>query len=105
MSSNHPYLNIGICPFPAELIHYVQAKKHQGETSQWALNQINDYISHKEESSDDGYTKIGWVVSTAKSFSNNCEEKAKIAGVQLINGLQFAQMLLEIGIGDLDSAF
>jgi len=86
-------------------IIYVQAKKHKGETPQWALNQINDYISHKEESTDDGYSKIGWVISSANKFSNECEDKAKIAGVQLINGLQFSQMLLEVGIGDLDSAF
>ncbi len=86
-------------------IIYVQAKKHKGETSQWALNQINDYVTHKEESTDDGYSKLAWVVSTADTFSEICEEKAKLAGVQLINGLQFSQMLLEVGIGDLDSAF
>lgn len=88
-------------------IIYIQAQKHKSGTgySKWALNKINDYVTHKEETTDDGYSKIAWVVSTANVFSEICEEKAKLANVQLINGLQFSHMLLEVGIDDLDSAF
>ena len=84
---------------------YVQAKKHEGNTSDWALEQISDYISYKTEAVDDEYTKIGWVISTADNYSDKCITAAKIAKVQLINGKEFVQLLLENGIGDLDSAF
>ena len=88
-------------------IIYVQAQKHKSGTGscQWALNKINDYVSHKEETMNNRYSKIVWIVSTADVFSETCEEKANLENVQLINGLQFSQMLLEVGLGDLNTVF
>jgi predicted Mrr-cat superfamily restriction endonuclease len=85
-------------------IIYVQAKYHVGETSAWALEQINDYRTSKD-SMDDGYAKTGWVISSGDNFSEECYETAKDAHVILINGAQFATMLLNIGISELENAF
>ncbi len=53
---------------------------------------------------DDGYTKIGWVVSSADNFSEKCYNLAKEVKVQLVDGKQFTKMLLEAGIANLDNA-
>lgn len=81
-------------------IIYVQVKFHNGETSDWALEQIENYKTHKEKT-DDGYSKIAWIVSTADNFSQECNKQAKINGVQLIEGKEFTKMLLEAGISNL----
>lgn len=86
-----------------KLIVYVQAKQHDGETNSWAVDQIQQYVDGKSDSgTDDEYTKMLWVISTAEKFSDDCKEKAKRAGsgkgVRLINGIEFAQMLLDTGI-------
>ena len=82
-------------------IIYAQVKFHDGETDKWALDQIEAYKDHKEKS-DDGYSKIAWVISTADTFSKDCYEKAKKNKVQLIEGKQFTKMLLEIGTSELN---
>jgi restriction endonuclease Mrr len=89
---------------PIRTIIYVQAKKYVGETDSWAFEQINEYKKFKE-SMDDGYSKIGWVISTADKFSDDCMEAAQEAHILLINGRQFSTMLLEAGISNLNSAF
>lgn len=85
-------------------IIYVQAKYHDGETSKWALEQINEYKSAKEDTDDD-YTKIAWVVSSADTYSEECQTSAKETGVVLIDGPTLATMLIGIGISSLDNAF
>lgn len=89
-------------------IIYVQAKHYKGEASAWALEQISAYVSHKEsqnESMDDGYTRIAWVVSSADGYSRKCYEKAQQNRVLLIDGMEFSRMLLEAGIAGLDNGF
>ncbi len=87
-------------------IIYVQAKHHKGTTDDWALEQIDDYVTNKKElEGDDGYTRIPWVVSTAKNFSKDCHEKAergKEVKVYLIDGKELASRILEAGISDLE---
>lgn len=85
-------------------IIYVQAKFHSGVTSSWAMEQIDKYKGHKE-TMDDGYSKIGWVISTADNYSKECLEKAKSNNIQLIDGKQFTKMLLEVGISHLHELF
>lgn len=90
---------------PIKTIIYVQAKFHDGETNSWALEQINEYKEYKDSSMDDGFSKIAWVISSADSYSNDCEELAKNYKVQLVNGIQFATLLLEAGISNINEAF
>lgn len=90
---------------------YVQAKFHgtESETNEWALEQIKEY--RKNQLLDDDYSKIYWVVSTAKEFSEECVNLAKEIrqemrmSLSLINGEEFARMLIDAGIENLDTAF
>lgn len=87
-------------------IIYIQAKHHNGETSDWAVRQINEYFAQKEkEELDSDYSYAKWVISTCDSFSNEAVDLAKEYGVRLINGEEFATMLLDIGLYDIDAAF
>ncbi len=87
---------------PLKLIIYTQVKFHEGETNSWALEQIQSYVGQKSIIGDDDYNHVGWVISTADRYSEECIEKAKEAGVRLINGSDFSLMLLETGISGLD---
>ena len=81
------------------LIIYVQAKHHEGETDSWAVDQINRYKDYKNNKGiDDEFTRVAWVCSTAESFSEECRNLAKREGVRLIDGMEFARMLLDAGI-------
>lgn len=88
---------------PIKTIIYSQVKFHTGETSSWAIEQIQSYKDQKE-TMDDGYSKISWVISSADNFSQESYDFAKEAKVQLIDGKQFTTMLLEAGIVNLDKA-
>lgn len=91
-------------------IIYVQAKKHSGQTNGWALEQIVAYRESKNEEfsandqPDDGYSRQAWVISTCDSFSEECHRRAKEHGVQLLNGRDFAELLLKAGVSGLDGA-
>ena len=86
---------------PIKTIFYIQAKFHSGETSDWATQQIIEYKKSKEKM-DDGYSKIGWVVSTSAKFSQQCIDLAKDNNIALFSGLDVAQMLLDAGFENLD---
>lgn len=88
---------------PTKTIYYIQAKFYDGETSDWATKQIKEYRENKEKI-DDGYSKIGWVVSTSGKFSKQCLDLAKDNNIALFNGLDIVQMLLDAGIENLDKA-
>ncbi len=84
-----------------KVIFYIQAKRHDwdSKTDDWAVKQVNDYVeSEMEMLGDDGYTRIAWAVSSAREFSRKCESLARSEDVRLINGLQFAEMLLDAGV-------
>ena len=86
-------------------IIYVQAKQHDSETktNKWAVEQVKSYIESNEAmGSDDGYSKIAWVVSTANKFDEKCKKLAEENKIHLINGKEFAAMLLEAGISSLE---
>ncbi|MDD5604250.1 MAG: restriction endonuclease [Eubacteriales bacterium] len=87
-----------------KLIFYIQAKKHRGETSQWAVEQISRYKDQKEVIDDD-YTYATWVVSTGDSYTTEAHELAKKTNVRLIDGLEFAKMLIDAGLTEIDRAF
>lgn len=73
-----------------------QVKAHKGYTDSWAVEQIRAY---RQNHNYDGYTTLMWVISTCDDFSEGAKREADEAGVRLINGLEFAQMLLEVGLG------
>ena len=85
-------------------IVYVQAKWHEGETSDWAVYQINSYKDQKSEG-DSAYSYATWVISSAEKFSEQAVADAEEKGVRLIDGKEFARMLLDIGLLDIDDAF
>jgi len=89
---------------PLKTIYYIQAKHHTGMTTDWAVQQVREYKDQKD-SLDDGYTNIGWVVSTADEFSDEFIRLAKEHSVRHFSGREFAQMILEAGIQNLDKAF
>ncbi|BDC93376.1 restriction endonuclease [Treponema bryantii] len=80
----------------------VQVKFYQGETSDWAINQINDFAKSKETISD-GYHRQYWVISSSDSFSEKSYNLAKENNILLIDGKQFVKMLLHVGLDSLES--
>lgn len=82
-------------------IVYVQVKKYDGETSDWAVQQIVDFSNSKELGSDYYFSQF-WVISSADCFSEECKNMATANHVRLIDGKEFVQMLLDVGIDSLD---
>lgn len=82
---------------------YIQVKKHDGETGSWAVEQIKKYRELQAENFADGDTNILWVLSTAGEFSVEAESLARENSVRLINGIEFAGMLADAGISDINS--
>lgn len=78
------------------IVFFIQAKKHEGYTDDWAIKQISYYKKQKEDVSDD-FTYIPWVITTA-SFKEEVKEIAHAAGVRLIDGLTFAKMIVDTGV-------
>lgn len=85
-------------------IVYVQAKWHKDETSDWAVQQIDSYKKQMSEG-DSSYTYATWVISSADTFSSQAVADAEEKGVRLIDGNEFARMLLDIGLLDINDAF
>lgn len=82
-----------------KVIVYVQAKRHDGQTNAWAVEQIEKFKEYQSSTGDDDeYTRVPWVISTAEEFSDDCETQARNARVRLVNGIEFATMLLDSGI-------
>lgn len=85
------------------LVYYVQVKDHEGETNDWAVNQIAEYNSQKQEDCD-GITYISWVVTTAGKFSPDAIELSKTSNVRLINGDEFIKMIFNVGLDGIEDA-
>ena len=82
-------------------IVYVQVKKYDNETSDWAVQQIVDFSNSKEIGSDDYFSQF-WVISSSDCFSEECKNMAAANHVRLINGEEFVRMLLDVGIDSLN---
>lgn len=85
-------------------IIYIQAKHHKGMTSDWAVHQIKEYFSQKSEGDPD-YSYAKWVVSTCDNYSEDAIKIAKENNVRLIAGEEFARMLIDVGLLNVDEAF
>ena len=73
----------------------VQAKKHTAETDDWAVTQIKMF---KKNHLFDRYKTILWVISTCDSFSEEAQKLAEENEVRLINGEEFAKMIIDVGL-------
>jgi len=47
----------------------VQVKRHEGETSDWAVKQIQKYSEQHKELGDGEYTYINWALTSANDFT------------------------------------
>lgn len=76
----------------------VQVKKHTNKTDDWAVSQI---ISFKKNHQYSDWTTVLWVVSTCDEYSEGAKKIAteNDDSVRLINGEEFAKMILESGLG------
>lgn len=80
---------------------YIQAKFHKPNTTtdKWAVKQIVDYRDwRKRVDNRSDEHNLCWVVSTCDEFTEECKQLARANGVVLINGIEFAEMLLDAGI-------
>lgn len=89
---------------PLKIMFYVQVKLHDDITSQWAVEQIAMYKDQHELTSGE-YTIIPWVISTASGFSADAITMAQENNVRLIAGTEFARLLIDAGITDINRAF
>ena len=73
----------------------VQVKKHKGTTDNWAVQQIRAF---KKNHNYGDYNTQMWVISSCKKFSEDARIEAESNGVRLIDGNEFAKMLLNTGL-------
>ena len=77
----------------------VQIKKHSGITDDWAVTQIKAYSTNHNFGE---YSTALWVVSSGDGFSEEACRLAQENGVRLIDGPQFARMILDAGLDGLE---
>ena len=77
----------------------VQVKKHEGTTNDWAVQQIKAFKANHNYG--DYHTQM-WVISSCQQFSEAAMIEAEAAGVRLINGMEFAKMILDAGLEGLE---
>ena len=73
----------------------VQVKKHEGTTDDWAVQQIKAFKANHNYG--DYHTQM-WVISSCKEFSEKAKIEAESEGVRLIDGIEFAKMILDTGL-------
>ena len=85
------------------IVFYIQVKDHEGETSEWAVEQIDKYQQLHADTFEDGVVYAFWVISTADRFSDKAYETANTKNIRLVDGTMFARMLLNAGINDINN--
>ena len=92
----------------------IQAKKHDKgtQTASHAVEQIIKYkeqledpnsdLSHGYEDKEDKRVNVAWVISSSDDYDDKAKSFAKEKHVRLINGLEFARMLINSGLSDLN---
>ncbi len=86
-------------------IYYVQVKKHDGKSGEWAVSQVQDFADGRASMADEdggpAYAVVLWALTLADSFSDKAPARAAEAGrlpVVLVTGPEFARMLLGVGV-------
>ena len=77
----------------------VLVKKHEGTTDDWAVQQIKAYRANHNYG--DYHTQM-WVISSCKEYSVEAKKLAETEGVRLIDGIEFAKMILDAGLEGLN---
>lgn len=77
----------------------VQVKQHIGTTGKQAVEQVKEYIDQQADN-----TQIGWVITAADDFSDDAKQLAIASNIRLINGKDFAKMLLDVGLSNINDA-
>ncbi|MBO6291344.1 MAG: restriction endonuclease [Selenomonas sp.] len=91
-----------------KLIIYVQVKHYSGtQANTWAITQIQNYIDFAASNNND-YTCAAWVISSCDRYSDNVKNAAiqqnainRMSPIRLIDGNEFAEMMLDVGFGGL----
>jgi len=78
----------------------VQVKKHKDKTDDPAVKQIANY-NENNEVTDDISAVMMWVISSADDYTDEAKQTAAQKEVRLINGEDFARMIVETGVVDL----
>lgn len=77
-----------ISPFESgEVKLFVQIKKHEGETDEYAVNQVSKFMDKNPEAD-------GCVMTLADKFSDNAIKEANAKNISLLNGKEICEMLL-----------
>ena len=85
---------------PLRTVFYVQAKKHEGTTGKWAVEQIDAFASGQADLGEaDEYAVVKWAVTTGDEFGAEAVALAQERGVVLVTGSEFVRMLLQVGVG------
>lgn len=80
---------------------YVHVRSSEDYTDAWALRQILNYDEQHKAcfDADLGITNIPWVITTADDFTKEeVKKEAQKRHVRLINGKEFATMLVGAGM-------
>lgn len=75
----------------------IQAKAHKGFTNEWAVEQITTYKRTMDKKRQIPSAQF-WLISTSDDFSDEAKHLAEEYDVRLVNGLEFAGMLVENGV-------
>jgi len=75
----------------------VQAKFHDNETNDWAIEQIKESAESKKYFND-GYSTQYWVITSGDSFTEEAKKLASLNNIILIDGREFVKMIIDIGI-------
>ena len=92
-----------------DLVIYIQAKHYEGtQANDWAIKQIKSYVDAVDINNSG---RAAWVISSCDEYSQQVQQTAQQQSTQdgslpirLINGDEFAKMLLDVGFGDLITA-
>lgn len=76
-------------------IIYIQAKFHQGVSSNWAVEQLKAYNGEKDI--DNSYSTSYWAI-TSGIFSDEAKKSANENRIRLIDADELANIILEVGI-------
>lgn len=92
-----------------QLTIQVQVKHYVNTTDAWAVEQILGYKEQLEDKNadlfhaeEDDYTIIPWVITSSELFSDKAIHAAQENNVRLINGYEFARMLMDAGLANID---
>ena len=79
----------------------IQVKQYKRIVNENAVRQIV-LANHYYDTQYPAYTSIKWLVTTCNNFSDKALDMAEQENVRLIGGDEFANMILNVGIKDMN---